>query len=633
MQQKNTLSDRLRYRFDLTMAKGAPALIAWLFALSALLVFAFAALVAFALPPGDDGAPVSFVSALWLTLMRALDAGTVAGDTGPRGFLAAMFAVTLGGIFMVSILIGIITSGIEARIEELRKGRSVVCEQDHTVIVGWSPQIFAVLAELAIANESRPRAAIAVLAEKDKVEMEDEIRARVPSLGRTRVVCRTGSPIDPADLAIVSPDAARSIIVLAPEGSSPDSQVIKSILALTNKPGRKDGRYHIVAQIRDRRNLAAARLVARDDAELVPAEDVLSRITVQTCRGEGLSVVYTELLDFGGDEIYMREEPSLAGKTFAEALFAYEACSVIGLRRKGGEVRLNPPMDARIDAGDALILIAEDDSAIGSPSKQPPSVDVAAVREGARAEPKPERTLILGWNHRAPGIITELDSYVARGSVVTVVAGEPEAAAQIEAECGGLANLAVELEHGDTTDRRTLDRVATTCDHIITLSCSDRLDPQEADARTLITLLHLRDIESRRGESFSIVSEMLDVRNRQLAEVTHADDFIVSDKLVSLMLAQISENRDLGAVFADLFDPEGSELYLKPAADYVALAQPVSFSTVIEAARRRGEVAIGYRVMANASDAQASYGVKVNPRKSASVSFARGDKVIVLAEQ
>ena len=38
---------------------------------------------------------------------------------------------------------------------------------------------------------------------------------------------------------------------------------------------------------------------------------------------------------------------------------------------------------------------------------------------------------------------------------------------------------------------------------------------------------------------------MLDVRNRELAEVTQADDFIVSDKLVSLMLAQVSENKDL----------------------------------------------------------------------------------------
>jgi hypothetical protein len=37
------------------------------------------------------------------------------------------------------------------------------------------------------------------------------------------------------------------------------------------------------------------------------------------------------------------------------------------------------------------------------------------------------------------------------------------------------------------------------------------------------------------------------------------------------MLSQISENKLLGPVFADIFDPEGSEIYLKAAAEYVAL--------------------------------------------------------------
>jgi hypothetical protein len=40
--KKLTLTDRLRYRFDLTMARGAASLIVWLFALTAVLVTAAA---------------------------------------------------------------------------------------------------------------------------------------------------------------------------------------------------------------------------------------------------------------------------------------------------------------------------------------------------------------------------------------------------------------------------------------------------------------------------------------------------------------------------------------------------------------------------------------------------------------
>ena len=125
---------------------------------------------------------------------------------------------------------------------------------------------------------------------------------------------------------------------------------------------------------------------------------------------------------------------------------------------------------------------------------------------------------------------------------------------------------------------------------------------------------------------------MLDVRNRELAEVARADDFIVSDRLVSLMLAQLAENRRLAAVFADLFDPEGAELYLKPVEDYVQTGRPLNFYTVVEAAAQRQQVAVGYRVRAEAADASKAYGVYLNPEKSARVTFAPGDRIIVLAE-
>src|SRR5262249_20658000 len=136
--------------------------------------------------------------------------------------------------------------------------------------------------------------------------------------------------------------------------------------------------------------------------------DLISRIIAQTCRQSGLSVIYTELLDFGGDEIYFKEEPSLVGKSFGEALLDYEDSAVIGVKPAVGSPLLNPPMDRRFEAGDQVIAIsAADDTVRLSGISQPP-IDTAAIEARGPAAPVPERTLILGWNWRVPSLISEL---------------------------------------------------------------------------------------------------------------------------------------------------------------------------------------------------------------------------------
>ncbi|MFN8461065.1 MAG: NAD-binding protein [Anaerolineales bacterium] len=197
---------------------------------------------------------------------------------------------------------------------------------------------------------------------------------------------------------------------------------------------------------------------------------------------------------------------------------------------------------------------------------------------------------------------------------------------------GRLRNQKLVVMEGETTDRELLDTLnVQDYDHVIVLAYST-LEQQEADAKTLVTLLHLRDMAEKDETPFSIVSEMLDLRNRELAEATQVDDFIVSEHLVSLMMSQLSENGELFGVFTDIFDPEGAEIYLKPVGEYVTLGAPVNFYTVVEAARRRGETAIGYRQVAQSKDAGKSYGVHTNPKKSEAVVFTSEDKVIVIAE-
>ncbi|MEQ1902027.1 MAG: hypothetical protein ABL866_14990 [Devosia sp.] len=630
-QRRRGMGARLRYAFDKSMAAGPVALIGWLAILSLILIAIAGGVLALLRIAPEGGSPLDFGEAVWESLMRTLDSGTMGGDSG-WGFRWVMLVVTLGGIFVVSALIGVLSSGLESKLDQLRKGRSDVLERDHTIILNWSASIFDVISELTIANQSRRRPRIVIMADRDKVEMEDEIAAKVPHLRNTRIICRSGDPTDLGDLAIVSPQTSRSIIVLSPEAEDPDSRVVKTVLALVNDPRRRTEKYQIAAEIRDSKNAELARVVGGKEVQLVLADELIARIVVHSSRQSGLSAVYSELLDFDGCELYTMEQKPIEGSSFGDALMAYDASTLIGLCGEDGKVYLNPPMETQIRPGMKAILIAEDDATI-KVTANPLNVDHTAITLYRRPEKKPERTLMLGWNRRGPMIAFELSRYVSPGSLLTIAADTPE----LQAEVGNLmisgSNLQVEYGIVDTSSRSALDGLnIPSYEHVLVLGYSDHMDAQATDTRTLVTLLHLRKIAEASGSHINVVSEMIDVRNRELAEVTRADDFVVSNKLVSLMLAQASENENLSAIFEDLLDEQGSEFYMRPAELYLELDHPMSFYTVTEACRQRGEVAIGH-VRKRADGDGRMGGVVVNPKKSETLSYQAGDRIIVLARE
>jgi len=374
-------------------------------------------------------------------------------------------------------------------------------------------------------------------------------------------------------------------------------------------------------------------MVGKDEIELILTDDIFARIMVQTSRQSGLSVVYQELMDFDGAEIYFNEEPKLVGKTFADAVFSYESSALMGLQYADGSCVVNPPMDYVLQKGDKVIAITEDDTSLIISGKTDFKIKEDAIVNLTEDKAGPERTLILGWNLRGPILIREMDQYVAKGSFIKIVSDYEFDEFEFNLLKSELNNTSVEFVQAETTAREVIDSLdVTSYDNVQVLCYDDRMEIQEADALTLIILLHLRRISAETGISLKIVSEMLDMKNRDLASVTKVDDFIVSDKLISLMMSQVSENKDLMRVFEDLLRSEGSEIYLKPAGNYVKIYEEIDFYTILESAKRKGEIALGYKIASLAGDSSKAYGVVVNPDKSKMVKFEENDRIIVLAE-
>ncbi|KIF00336.1 NAD-binding lipoprotein, partial [Streptomyces sp. RSD-27] len=184
----------MRYWFDTIVARGTAVLIGWLTLMCLAVVVPASAALVWARRDG----PTTWserVVAVWVSVGQTLKIG---GAVGSPLYVLMSVLLALVALLFVSTLVGLITNGLNDKVLDLRRGRSTVLEADHTVLLGWSDQVFPIISELVEANSNRRRAVIAVLGPKDKAEMEDEIATAVGRLGRTRLICRSGVTTDPA---------------------------------------------------------------------------------------------------------------------------------------------------------------------------------------------------------------------------------------------------------------------------------------------------------------------------------------------------------------------------------------------------------------------------------------------------
>jgi ion channel POLLUX/CASTOR len=606
---------RLRYRFDNAISRGAWVVIGYL-GLVTLMIVGAAALVAATLHLAGFGGrgPLGLLEAFWQMLLRVVDGGTFAGDTNWPARVVALL-VTLAGIFIAGSLIGLIASAVDQKVEALRRGRSNVIESGHSLILGWSPRVPTILSELVIANESEKRAAVVVLADLDKTEMEETLRAAVGDLRTTVLVGRRGDPSRPSDLELVAASEARSILVMS--GVEGDPGAIKASLAVLGL--QLDG-VPVVVEMQSAAQAATLEAVTDGRILTVNSDRIIAEVTAQACHERGLAQVFRELLDFDGDEMYVQEFPELHGATYAQVLQAFDRAAVMGIV-SDDEVLLNPPPDRTIEPGDRVIALCEDDSKFVSAGVRP----VPEARAGDEPDPEPpQRILVVGWSSLAPRVLAELDEFLTPGSRVTVVVDpslvDPaETAGQID-----LVNSTAEVQALTGGPELLGDLLGE--DHYdqgILLGYRRGLPPGDADSRTLLTLMALRrQWPKGTPPEVRLVAEVLDQRNVHIAQMAGVDDLIVSDQLASLMLAQLSERAELSDVFDELFDAEGASIVLRPSGRF-APNGPVTFSEVVAAGNHFAESALGYR--------RASDGVVVlNPPKSERLELGPDDEVVVV---
>ncbi|WP_246047153.1 CASTOR/POLLUX-related putative ion channel [Leptospira ognonensis] len=649
--RKISLKQRIRYAVDNFMARGGFSIFLALLSLFAA-AFLFMSILRY-------GASVFFpeetvqgtTDQLWRVFLQISDAGAVAED-GDSSIINKVIGIltVFAGLVLFSSLVAFITSQFEQRIEALRKGKSTVIESNHTLILGFRERIVEIARELIIANESERDAAIVVLAEEDKETMDDFFSEHLEERKTTRIITRCGNTSSVEALRKMGVDSAKTIVILnaasssstSSEKSIADARVLKTIMAVV-AAASKDGHPlpPIVAELHSARKRRLAESVEPGRITTMDEDGILSKLLVQTSRTSGLSIVYSNLVGFEGNEIYFfQPKGGWENLTFRDVQFRFNGCVPFGFRKKNGKILLNPDGSYLPEPTDHAIILAEDDSSIQFfPSQVSQPQDFPLPKK--KIQVGKERHLIAGWNVKSPLIISEYAKYISPGSEIDIIVHEPE-------ETIVTTFKSIQKQHNshklrlivaDIHSPEILKKIAPHKYNNVILLAGEGATAEEIDAESISILMQLRQFfrseEKSTGNPVEakIITEVMDSENIELVLQTGVKDFLISNQFVSKIFAQVSQEPQVMRVYDHLFSPEGSEIYLKKADVYFPLSPAeVSFSDCVHAAQKRGEVCFGIRLASEEREQEKNYGVYLIPKHDQKFSLTSNDELIVLSD-
>ena len=643
-------SMRIRYRIDNFMSKGSSSIF---LALLALFMVGFLVMVIFRVIANyliPDETLSSWMEIPWRVYVAVME-GSAAETDGDSNWAAKMSSIigVMIGLILFSSMVAFITSVFEAKLAELQRGRSIVLEKDHTLILGFGDRIIEIIRELIEANESEPDAAIVILAEDDKESMDNMIRDNISDFVTTRVITRSGVVTNIKNLKKVMAEQAKSIIIMnsaaswmpKEERKLADALVLKSIMSII---AVCDGEEHpsIICEIHSDRDRDLAENISNGTVKALNEVSVLSRMIAQLALSRnGLSVVYSDMVGFDGNEFYFYQPDEGWGGplTFGDSTHRFKSSTPMGIHNANGEIILNPPPETSISDNDELIVFAEDDSTIFYFKEPVYNAGVSEIPQTTMSL-REQRVALLNWTPKTGIIMEKLCSYLPAGSELCTYV--PEINEEMESFKENLLSiypeLNISLNQMDFNDLNKLNEIdPQSFDSLLILSPGGATI-EEMDAFVISLLIRIRQILRNSGKRQwpKLITEVMDSENIDIILNSGVEDFMVSNQFVSQIMAQVSEEPLALDVYDDLFQAEGSELYIKPISYYFPFdgkeSITVAYGECVHAAQLRGEVILGAQLHPRQKEKDKMFGISLIPDKNQEFTFTKEDGLIALAK-
>ena len=540
----------IKYRIDRMLNKGLLyQLLLLVFAIIILLlIVSIFIIVFFNYPPKD---------AFWDSLMQFIDTGNISSVDGSTGIVLTFLMVTFIGVCGWGSLIAMINKALQDRINNLSKGNAFIMEKNHAIILGYGEEALTIVEEFIMAKVKT----IIILSEQNV----DIIRWRISFIffiKQTNIIIREGSASRIENIKLLNIAKSSSISII----NNDDTESLNILLALKKivEEEELDKKINICVLVHEEDTIEIIKSIEEKNfvIHVIYKYEILYKLIAQSIIYTGLSNVYEDLFSNDGNVFYIETDHDFNDFKFEDAALKYldRGMILLGITKEDRSQLLIPNYDYLLKKENRLVILSRNNN--DDNIKEYPDIKPSIIKYK-------NNILLICEENRYDEIIKEISEYMENHNTSMISYN------LIKSQKNKYKFMREKLREENTTK--------------IVLISEDNL----TDVKSISILLIIRQIIRKENLNIAILSLLNSMQKRNSIRSDDVRDFIVSGKLIGMLMAQASISSNILYIFYGLLSKNGKDIIMSPYSDY--FNESKSFKDVYLYLLRKKVIIIGVK--------------------------------------
>ncbi|WP_157143073.1 CASTOR/POLLUX-related putative ion channel [Brachyspira pilosicoli] len=474
--------------------------------------------------------------AFWDSLMQFIDTGNISSVDGSFGLVITFLMVTFIGVCGWGSLIAMINKALQDRINNLSKGNAFIMEKGHSIILGYGEEALTIIEEFLIAKIKN----IVLLSEHNV----DIIRKRVSFIKgyrKSNIIIREGSTSRIENIKLLNIKKCSSISII----NNDDTESLNILLALKKilneeRDGSNDEKINICLLVHNEDTIEIIKSMEDENftVHILYKYELLYKLISQSIIYTGLSSVYEDLFSNDGNDFKIESNHNFEDDIFEEAALKYmnKGIILVGIIENDMEFLKVPDSKYIIKKNDKLVTLYKNND----------KNDIITANKNDKYNNNNiiHNILLISEEKNNNDVVREIKEYI---------------------ENANLESLSYDtIKMHKNKYQFLLEKIKSSNITKIVLISEDSI----TDAKSINILLIIRQIIKKENIQLSILSLLDSIQKRNLIYSDDVRDFIVSGKLIGMLMAQASIDYNILYLFYGLLSKNGKDIIISSYSKY-----------------------------------------------------------------